>query len=607
MSEPELSSTHLIPTDSQGTFVAASCIKTDEAVQFARPAQVASRDSLDIFDASTMLTGPESRDPILMSAPTIVPPTFPIIEDDGSSSNHKFTTPTKHPENSNTDGPLEDDSRSSFDSFKTPASRELTSSEVPAEEDSQSSFASQRSAKQRWDAVDERSAVFPAENLFEYQWPLNNKLADYYMLQEQICEFLQVKSFKRKHPELTRRPVEMDEKQFLRDRGVVTETQCDLGLTALKSEEVLELTMRDYPEKYVEYDKVLQEKEKQNISEKHKLYSTPNVEKSKMAEFVKKAIKSASEWNMNLNRERAEERRACFDLQSLIVHYPTGKRKKLDIEPVNVGQYPVSLIPGQFQDYYRKYTANELKYYPFNTVLYGPRSSYNQDTTQTTSDGSQSDSEDSSSTDGSSSDSSRDGSADSSSGESHSRLETDPSKCSYELADSKIRMNLNLRGRRLKAIQKRGRGKVKEGSCCVCRGREQNKEGVTEELLPCTECSKRGHPSCLDIARDMIPTIKSYAWQCIDCKNCTVCLDPYDEEKIMFCDKCDRAYHIFCVGLKTLPRGLWLCLTCGECRSCGAKRPGPEGNKKLQWVHEYQKGRTSSVNIYCVNCSKRRR
>jgi hypothetical protein len=47
-------------------------------------------------------------------------------------------------------------------------------------------------------------ASFPAENLFEYQWP-QEKIGDYWMLQEQVSEFLGVSSFKRKHPDLVRR------------------------------------------------------------------------------------------------------------------------------------------------------------------------------------------------------------------------------------------------------------------------------------------------------------------------------------------------------------------------------------------------------------------
>jgi len=38
-----------------------------------------------------------------------------------------------------------------------------------------------------------------ASNIFEYKWPQEPD-ADFYMLQEQISLFLDVKSFKRKYP-----------------------------------------------------------------------------------------------------------------------------------------------------------------------------------------------------------------------------------------------------------------------------------------------------------------------------------------------------------------------------------------------------------------------
>jgi hypothetical protein len=41
----------------------------------------------------------------------------------------------------------------------------------------------------------------------------------------------------------------MWERDFLRDHGVVTEMQCDLGLTALRSSEVMDLMAIDYLEK----------------------------------------------------------------------------------------------------------------------------------------------------------------------------------------------------------------------------------------------------------------------------------------------------------------------------------------------------------------------
>jgi len=50
--------------------------------------------------------------------------------------------------------------------------------------------------------------------------------------------------------DLERRQVDIQERDYLKEQGVVTEMQCDLGLTALRSEDISDLLHKDYPEKY---------------------------------------------------------------------------------------------------------------------------------------------------------------------------------------------------------------------------------------------------------------------------------------------------------------------------------------------------------------------
>lgn len=66
-----------------------------------------------------------------------------------------------------------------------------------------------------------------------------------------------------------------------------------------------------------------------------------------------------------------------------------------------------------------------------------------------------------------------------------------------------------------------------------------------------------GHPSCLDMSGELVSVIQTYSWQCMECKTCTVCQQPHHEEEMMFCDKCDRGYHTFCVGMDSIPTGTW--------------------------------------------------
>lgn len=64
-----------------------------------------------------------------------------------------------------------------------------------------------------------------------------------------------------------------------------------------------------------------------------------------------------------------------------------------------------------------------------------------------------------------------------------------------------------------------------------------------------------GHPSCLDMSEELVSVIQTYRWQCMECKTCTVCRQPHHEDEMMFCDKCDRGYHTFCVGMDEIPTG----------------------------------------------------
>ena len=52
-----------------------------------------------------------------------------------------------------------------------------------------------------------------------------------------------------------------------------------------------------------------------------------------------------------------------------------------------------------------------------------------------------------------------------------------------------------------------------------------------------------GHPSCLDMNRQLVKVIQGYPWQCMECKTCTQCSAPHDEVKISF---------NFCVSVKKL-------------------------------------------------------
>ena len=41
-------------------------------------------------------------------------------------------------------------------------------------------------------------------------------------------------------------------------------------------------------------------------------------------------------------------------------------------------------------------------------------------------------------------------------------------------------------------------------------------------MLPC-ELYLTGHPTCLQFTPSLTDTVLMYAWQCIECKSCSIC------------------------------------------------------------------------------------
>lgn len=74
---------------------------------------------------------------------------------------------------------------------------------------------------------------------------------------------------------------------------------------------------------------------------------------------------------------------------------------------------------------------------------------------------------------------------------------------------------------------------------------------------------------------------------------CGVCFDgdSYDDNQILFCDKCDIAVHQLCYGIRKIPQGDWICRSCssrGAAKTCflctergGALKPTVDG----RWAH----------------------
>jgi len=104
--------------------------------------------------------------------------------------------------------------------------------------------------------------------------------------------------------------------------------------------------------------------------------------------------------------------------------------------------------------------------------------------------------------------------------------------------------------------------------CDFCLGTaEHNKKtGQSEEMVSCADCIRSAHPTCLQFTSVMTTNVKKYSWQCIECKSCHLCGTSDNDEQLLFCDDCDRGYHMYCLTppMTSPPDGNWVCSLCGD-------------------------------------------
>jgi len=106
------------------------------------------------------------------------------------------------------------------------------------------------------------------------------------------------------------------------------------------------------------------------------------------------------------------------------------------------------------------------------------------------------------------------------------------------------------------------------GFCC--------QKDVPGKLLQCSKCSNSGHKKCLQFADALWKHCKAdKTWECIECKTCSNCRVPGQDEKLLFCDMCDCAMHMHCLTppLSKIPQGNWKCPTC---EPVGKASPKPQ-------------------------------
>jgi BRG1-associated factor 45A len=139
----------------------------------------------------------------------------------------------------------------------------------------------------------------------------------------------------------------------------------------------------------------------------------------------------------------------------------------------------------------------------------------------------------------------------------------------------------------------------------------------------------------------MLDRVLEYKWQCASCKSCVKCRKKVHNDKMLFCDQCDRGYHIYCIGLRNVPEGgfgrlttfptiyasfcsfcsgRWHCSVCSICTRCGSRSAEghPNPNLTLQqkqnllmmahWTHQYRTNTASKIKEHCqtlcILCAK---
>ena len=112
-------------------------------------------------------------------------------------------------------------------------------------------------------------------------------------------------------------------------------------------------------------------------------------------------------------------------------------------------------------------------------------------------------------------------------------------------------------------------------------------------LLYCCGCGSRWHPACLDMSASIDIAKVRDGWQCGTCKTCLICNTDKDDDQLVICECCDKAFHTYCLEkkLKGVPKSDWRCTDCTVCSDCGV-------TSSARWHNNFTR---------CDGCNKRRR
>lgn len=243
-----------------------------------------------------------------------------------------------------------------------------------------------------------------------------------------------------------------------------------------------------------------------------------------------------------------------MDLQNFTIQVPEAKRKNMTYPTPKPPLYPVALVVGQFSEYYRTISPLELQCYPINTALTSPDDLMKQILEEKMAkrrvEAAAVTTEEETAAKGSS--------------ESSSSVDSDGDESVVSRVIITIYRLVSYSLFFLSHYQDSSSSESDcdvhdDDTCCVCaQSQFTSPNHIPELFVKCSVCMKVAHPSCIEMTSEMAKRAFQYQWQCVECKRCECCQKADDQQKIIYCQQCDRAYHIYCTqSLQSIPKGKW--------------------------------------------------